>query len=129
MDSTPEKLPNKEPIEPFIEESISFEEETRLSLGDLAPPVSPFTKEALKSFFLELHPFMQGVALLKTEEKLQLKKWLKDIVRELAHAKFNPEFKNRVRDFVELYEGYLAYPTPFDLNTLLNKLAQLEKYL
>ncbi len=116
-----------EPIEPFDEESESFKEETTPTFESLQPPSRPLTKEKLKLFVSELVPIMQGVNFLKHEEKERLGRWLLEIAKELDQSKMIQRVKQRFKEFKDQYEAYLAYPSPFDHNALLDKLAALEK--
>lgn len=129
--STPEKnpQPSNEPIEPFIEESISFEEKTTVTFDALKPPSSPLTKEKLKIFILDLQPIILGITFLKHPEKEKLGKWLQAISKKLPKTKLNQAVQKGYKEFVDLYERYLTYPTPFDQKTLLDKLSALAKLL
>ncbi|HSX04702.1 MAG TPA: hypothetical protein VLG76_08250 [Rhabdochlamydiaceae bacterium] len=123
-----ESIPNQ-PIEPFDDELESFKEKTTPTFDSLRPPKKPLNKEKLKLFVGELEPVIKGINFLKHAEKEKLGRWLFEISHLLARSRLSQKVKKSFKEFKDQYEAYLTYPEPFDHNTLLRKLAVLEKAL
>lgn len=117
--------PSKEPIEPFIDESVvpkgghPFINQIQLSADSL-------NKEGLVQFIENVKPIFENIYKYSRQDQQLIRDQMHILNHQIQKSDLPNGAKESSRDLFAAYNQHLAHPTPFQQGQVLLRLDQFE---
>lgn len=118
--------PSKEPIEPFIDESLVPREEAPL-LNQLQLPAQPLNKEGSLEFTENLKPILENIGQYSRRDQQLIRDQMNGFNSQIQKSNLPNATKESSQDLFAAYNQYLSQPTPFQQGQVLLHLEQFEQ--